>query len=67
VNTIAYDAKGMFAFDLYDRDSSGLLEEDDLNKMMRDIYGKNADSSHYARQYACFPCISLSFNLVLLV
>jgi len=40
----------MFAFDLYDRDSSGLLEEDDLNKMMRDIYGKKA-SSHYARQY----------------
>lgn len=41
---------GMFAFDLYDRDSSGVLEEDDLNKMMRDIYGKHADGSHYARQ-----------------
>ena len=41
---------GMFAFDLYDRDTSGVLEEKDVDMMMRDIYGKEANTSHYARQ-----------------
>jgi serine/threonine-protein phosphatase 2B regulatory subunit len=41
---------GMFAFDLYDRDSSGLLEEKDILMMLRDIYGKKAETGHYARQ-----------------
>lgn len=41
---------GMFAFDLYDRDASGVLEEKDVDLMMRDIYGKEANTSHYARQ-----------------
>jgi serine/threonine-protein phosphatase 2B regulatory subunit len=41
---------GMFAFDLYDRDSSGLLEEKDIIMMLRDIYGKKAETGHYARQ-----------------
>jgi Ca2+-binding EF-hand superfamily protein len=48
--TLSRVTLGMFAFDLYDRDSSGVLEPDDINKMCRDIYGKSANTGHYARQ-----------------
>lgn len=40
----------MFAFDLYDRDCTGILEDYDLEKMVADIYGKQAAHSHYAKQ-----------------
>jgi len=43
-------ALAMFAFDLYDRDSSGILEDYDLQNMMKDIFGKSFGSSHYAKQ-----------------
>jgi hypothetical protein len=39
----------MFAFDLYDRDSSGFLEEKDVYLMLKDIFGKELNS-HYAKQ-----------------
>lgn len=48
--TLSKVTLGMFAFDLYDRDSTGILEDYDLEKMMLDIYGKNAGTSHYAKQ-----------------
>ena len=44
-------SSAMFAFDLYDRDSTGILETHDLESMVKDIYGKAAGSSHYAKQY----------------
>jgi hypothetical protein len=30
----------MFAFDLYDRDSSGEIDMDELNGMLKELYGK---------------------------
>ena len=30
----------MFAFDLYDRDSSGAIDSDEFNAMLRELYGK---------------------------
>lgn len=46
---LSFFSLAMFAFDLYDRDSSGFLEEKDLYLMLKDIYGKDGNS-HYARQ-----------------
>jgi Ca2+-binding EF-hand superfamily protein len=40
----------MFAFDLYDRDSTGILEDHDLDKMIKDVYGEAYKTSHYAKQ-----------------
>jgi Ca2+-binding EF-hand superfamily protein len=40
----------IFAFDLYDRDASGFLEEKDVYLMLRDIYGKKGMNGHYAKQ-----------------
>lgn len=40
----------MFAFDLYDRDGTGILEDRDIEMMIKDIYGKNASNTHYGKQ-----------------
>lgn len=40
----------IFAFDLYDRDSTGVLEQKDLELMLKDIYGKEWKKNHYAKQ-----------------
>eukprot|EP01039_Chlorochromonas_danica_P007795 gene7795-8606_t len=48
--TLSQVTLGMFAFDLYDRDSTGILEEKDLEMMLHDIYGRHAGTNHYARQ-----------------
>lgn len=37
----------MFAFDLYDRDSSGELSASEVTKMLQDIYGKNEAKNNF--------------------
>ena len=32
----------MFAFDAYDRDSSGVLSNGDIESMLDDLYGRNS-------------------------
>jgi serine/threonine-protein phosphatase 2B regulatory subunit len=48
--TLSPAALAMFAFDLYDRDTSGFLEEKDISLMMRDIYGKDAHTNPNVKQ-----------------
>jgi Ca2+-binding EF-hand superfamily protein len=40
----------IFAFELYDRDFTGVLERQDLELMLTDIYGKEWKKNHYAKQ-----------------
>lgn len=51
----------MFAFDLYDRDCSGVLEGYDLENMLKDIYGKGHSTNHYAKQYVQLILSDLTF------
>ena len=44
------DAAALFAFDLYDHDSSGVLSVAEIDGMLREIYGKHAASNPYARR-----------------
>lgn len=58
----------IFAFDLYDRDSTGVLEPYDLDNMLKDIYGKAAGSSHYAKQYVVsIRSIRHRYNIIFMV
>jgi Ca2+-binding EF-hand superfamily protein len=41
---------GMFAFEIYDKDHSGNLSPNEVEKMIRDIYGKKADASMDVKQ-----------------
>jgi Ca2+-binding EF-hand superfamily protein len=41
---------GMFAFEIYDKDQSGNLSPGEVEKMIRDIYGKKADTSMDVKQ-----------------
>jgi Ca2+-binding EF-hand superfamily protein len=49
-NDESFRTLALFAFDLYDRDSTGVLEDKDLELMLRDIYGKEAKTNFYAKQ-----------------
>lgn len=40
----------MFAFDLYDRDSSGFLSIEEVERMLKDIYGKAFNTNPYAKK-----------------
>ena len=39
-----------FAFDLYDQDDSGMIDRDEMNQILVDIYGKNLSSNGSAKQ-----------------
>jgi serine/threonine-protein phosphatase 2B regulatory subunit len=39
----------IFAFDLYDRDSSGQLSGAEVDGMLRDVYGNNFSKNQFAR------------------
>ena len=41
---------GMFAFEIYDKDRNGTLSPKEVEKMIRDIYGKKADTSMDVKQ-----------------
>lgn len=43
--TLSQKTIGMFAFGIYDKDHSGNLSPSEVEKMIRDIYGKKADTS----------------------
>lgn len=47
--TLSRATLDLFAFDLYDRDSSGLLSVEEIEKMCKDIYGRNFKSNAQAR------------------
>jgi hypothetical protein len=40
-NVVMNNVVDMFAFDLYDKDSSGELSGNEVARMLKDIYGKN--------------------------
>ncbi len=40
----------IFAFDLYDRDNTGILESKDLEMMLKDVYGKESKKNYLAKQ-----------------
>lgn len=40
----------MFAFDLYDCDSNGILGVAEIQRMMRDIYGEAVTINNHARR-----------------
>lgn len=40
----------MFAFDLYDADSSGIVEMDEMELLLRDVYGSAFEKSRLAQQ-----------------
>lgn len=42
----------LFAFDLYDQDSSGELGGDEVEQMLKDIYGKESKTNHNAKSVA---------------
>lgn len=54
----------MFAFDLYDTDSTGELSPEEIEGMLRDLYGKQAQTHQQAKQYV--PACSLSCQTRLL-
>lgn len=39
----------LFAFDLYDRDSTGELSVEEVHQMLQDMYGSDANRNHQAR------------------
>jgi Ca2+-binding EF-hand superfamily protein len=39
----------LFAFDLYDKDGTGELSVEELEQMIKDIYGKNYETNPNAR------------------
>mmetsp|Transcript_18568 Transcript_18568/g.25651 ORF Transcript_18568/g.25651 Transcript_18568/m.25651 type:complete len:415 (-) Transcript_18568:523-1767(-) len=47
--TLSKSTLDLFAFDLYDVDSSGYLSVAEIDGMLKDVYGKNAMSNQYAR------------------
>ena len=38
----------MFAFDLYDKDSTGELSPVEIDQMLRDLYGKHYERNQHA-------------------
>jgi hypothetical protein len=40
----------LFAFDLYDADSSGVLSPKEIDGMLKDIYGKASKTNFHAKQ-----------------
>jgi Ca2+-binding EF-hand superfamily protein len=48
--TLSRATLDLFAFDLYDSDSSGMLSICEVDGMLRDIYGKGAKTNHHAKQ-----------------
>lgn len=40
----------LFAFDLYDNDSSGIIDADEVDKMLKEIYGKNFAKNIHAQR-----------------
>jgi hypothetical protein len=48
--TLGKSALVLFAFDLYDADSSGAIEPDEVSRMLKDVYGKNFGKSKLAKK-----------------
>lgn len=48
--TLSRTTLGVFAFDLYDRDRTGILEQDDIDRMVKDIYGNTALGTLHGKQ-----------------
>jgi hypothetical protein len=40
----------LFAFDLYDKDSSGVLDVEEVQQMLKDVYGKSYQSNGNAKR-----------------
>lgn len=47
--TLSRDTLDLFAFDLYDQDHSGLLSLEEVQQMLKDIYGDVYQTNAYAR------------------
>jgi Ca2+-binding EF-hand superfamily protein len=47
----------LFAFDLYDNDSSGIIDADEVDKMLKEIYGKNFAKNIHAQRYDMTPLL----------
>jgi Ca2+-binding EF-hand superfamily protein len=43
----------LFAFDLYDKDSSGIIDQKEIGQMLKDIYGKGWEKNTYAKKSVC--------------
>jgi len=50
LGTLGKAALLLFAFDLYDNDSSGFIDKDELGTMLRDIYGQNYSKNALAQK-----------------
>ncbi len=48
--TMGKSALTIFAFDLYDTDGSGEIELDEVERMLKEVYGKNFKTSRVAQQ-----------------
>ena len=48
--TLTKAALILFAFDLYDADSSGAIDVDEMQKMLKDVYGRDFQTSAQAAQ-----------------
>lgn len=40
----------LFAFDLYDKDASGIIDQQEIGQMLKDIYGKTWEKNTYAKK-----------------
>ena len=59
-HTITDNLAALFAFDLYDRDSSGVIDSTEVDMMLRDIYGKRFKKNKHAQRYT-FPLSCIGF------
>ncbi len=56
--TLTKDTLAMFAFDMYDSDSSGNLKLIDLENMMRELYGPSYEENPATKLYVCVTVFS---------
>lgn len=40
-----------FAFDMYDRDGSGVIDQEEVRKILMDVYGEHFLTNPYAKSY----------------
>lgn len=45
----------IFAFDLYDTDGSGIIDAQELDNMLKEVYGRLWRANAYANRYPMLP------------
>ena len=40
----------LFAFDLYEKDASGIIDKEEVRLMLKEVYGSGYENSAYAKR-----------------